>query len=399
MLREILFSVLTVTWSASSEAQPIPNPAHSCLESICGPMEVVQPYFYQVKKDQGLESAADEYPCDVQAIVSDIINLGDEQRDLENSASEKTSRDEKKLSALKREHTDEFEQLKMTLGKCQDSYIWYQRTLPAADQIEHLRSEVIDTAKAMKPDMEHLLGYMPDVNAIYIDLPPSKSKFAELFKDHLRQLRLSIQDHIDRLKKSNFGSGAIANSAESEELRIDPRAFSCDIFSLDLAGDEYYSSAFTGEVIRLSPMTARGNPESREATIRHELAHSAIRQVERYDPQIVEMFEDCLSQQHPEPQSKDQLEEDFADLLAMATWKKKQNPFCQVLLEVDATRHDYSDNAMYSEEDLSHSSHLFRILHLEFMKQGSLSQACKDYLNEIKYPIGFRNCLSSFGIF
>jgi len=230
-------------------------------------------------------------------------------------------------------------------------------------------------------------------------LPPSKIKLAELFKDHLRHLRRSIQDHIDRLKKSNLGPEDIANSAESEELRIDPRASSCTVYQPDLLGDEYYSSAFTGEVIRLSPMTVRGNPESREATIRHELAHSVIRQMRLYEPKIVEMFEDCLSQQHPEPQSKDQLEEDLADLLAMATWKTKQNPFCQVLLEVDATRCEYSDNAMYSEEDLSHSSHLFRILHLEFIKQSSLSQTCKDYLNEIKYPTGFRNCLSFFGIF
>src|SRR3954470_17230602 len=51
MLREILFGAIAVAWGANSEAQLIPNPAHSCLESICGPVDVVQPYSYQLRKE------------------------------------------------------------------------------------------------------------------------------------------------------------------------------------------------------------------------------------------------------------------------------------------------------------------------------------------------------------
>jgi len=148
VLRAILLSaIITVTWDANSEAQTIPHPAHPCLESICGPVEIAQPYSYQIQNKIRPEPAADEYPRDVQDIASDIKSLGEEQRDLKNLASEKALRDEKQLLALQREHADEFEQLKATLEACHNNYIWYQRNLPTDYQIEHIRSETCHLAK------------------------------------------------------------------------------------------------------------------------------------------------------------------------------------------------------------------------------------------------------------
>src|SRR4051812_5004253 len=180
MLREILLSVVTVAWSANSEAQPIPNPAHFCLESICGPAEVVQPYSAQLETPRKEMDAffADgntltqiEYPREVQAIVSDIINLMHELKLFDTLETETRIK-------LKAAYYYESGVLEEDLKGCRLYYAWDQRTLPDADQIEHAQRELPDTVKAMKVDMDHLFGQKRFISVLEetsIDLPPSKS--------------------------------------------------------------------------------------------------------------------------------------------------------------------------------------------------------------------------------
>jgi hypothetical protein len=125
----------------------------------------------------------------------------------------------------------------------------------------------------------------------------------------------------------------------------------------------------------------------------HEMAHKMFLRAGTCDSMRSAM--QCLKSLHAESSKPEQyLSEDFADLIASQVEGKDKNMAC---LFVQKTKNeDFAKLSLKNpSEGDTHSSDLFRVLHLDFLKNGKLTEQCQQALVAKDEAPTFKNCLQA----
>lgn len=135
------------------------------------------------------------------------------------------------------------------------------------------------------------------------------------------------------------------------------------------------------------------SPKVGKVVMAHELGHlmESYLKNEKISDESRENFqkaETCLTDLHPNDKF---LAEDFADLVSGISYPE-YNVGCGLL---GFQKQDAPDalSVVNSDDDDTHSSDFFRLLHIEQIHQGKLPQLCTDALNAKEPKVNFKSCL------
>ena len=182
----------------------------------------------------------------------------------------------------------------------------------------------------------------------------------------------------------------------------------CDSFNYLPTSDQNMTALRS---ISLSYTTATGSEEARGFTIRHEIGHSVTAALKAAGSKDYLKVQSCLADGHTDAipdkmkkayeearnidpnLEKPYVEEDAADLVTEGVKNLTgKNPWCQYL-GVDGDKQYYTESSMQAEDGDRHSSSLFRLLNLEYLRKENLPDSCSAFLENTHYTKHFQTCL------
>lgn len=314
---------------------------------------------------------------------------------------------------------------------CEAVYFMNTGILPNEAQQARLRSDIDRTKANAKAVVEKQIPaalQQPILSAIdrtEFVLPPTSGQFREAFAngfsrdlDSNRAAALQIKrakaSDVQSIMLGMLGSPSMKAYLDQpdeteEQIRKQPNP-RCGAYSIKPGTDKH--TTLLGAVI-LSYSTAQYSQNSREFTIAHELGHAVSAAID-VDPVLTAAMKDvraCLAGVHTEPMPPEAqakmveaqkhgfelfghyVEEDFADSIASAATKNSpgKNPWCAF---IEKSGDQFFAFNMQSEGDDEHSSNLWRLMAVDFLRNGKLRLACRDYLEPFGMVPKFENCLS-----
>ncbi len=323
---------------------------------------------------------------------------------------------EKIEAKIKAGNTQEKEDL---LSTCFGAYVYGATYSPAYSSTNFLRLATEVTVTHMFENVKHSVVQKfsdhsrtileSEMKSSILELPLSSNDFKDRFLALIEYEKKSIHDALNKLKYDLDPSGHMKTEAKQLLLAKLVNEFNSDSYSVyrylrgackkhDSEG-WYIDRAYSGiGTIKISPESLLDS-EILKGVVSHEWGHiiEYILKNQNISKESKEKFEKaevCLNELHahePHPANQKYVSEDWADLvLALSANPNDKNLFCYFMKQED---NHYDIQSIFNNyESDTHSSNLFRLLHVDMVRFGSLRDECNSFLNKLPHPPQFKKC-------
>lgn len=314
---------------------------------------------------------------------------------------------------------------------CEAEFIRANTLLPTALEVKKAKTRIDNLKK------EYLLGVKKHL---------SKASFSELEKkmqawqpvlseskeEYVKNMKEALRIEIKRAKSSNTDLTYFVNSPHKDfyfstqmiqsvfnnfdkQLKIENewRANNvCLMNHFEYLPDA--ASRHTGKFV-FGPAVVRHSPRL-DGIVLHELSHllDGVLSANKLSPETDSWFnkvKSCLVSNHnyskndqnssrsmtdskaQPPVGEQFLSEDWADLLSSVALPKQENYACFFIKKEGDSGVYREDSFVNLRPGAKHSADLFRLLHLQQLKKGSLPDECQQAVQAQGYKADFKNCL------
>lgn len=357
-------------------------------------------FFVLMSSDQVLKKALESPPIDLQKFSL--------SRNLEDLLKDRVIEQEKILKG----------QLKNVINQCKKTFALAQVVLPSQEEnlifekkAEAIKKDFIEKTKSFVCE-NSTESYQNTLQSLKPKLPQTKSQFLAIMKESLARLAQDskkLKSNFEKLKGSkdkdavlSMNLAALRKSSNDSLPGLDSL---CNGLNVDVVPD---AVAFLSNSFVVGPLAVRN--KELEGIVYHELAHQLyyfIGTSGSCDNSRFRKIRSCLLSNHDELNKDEVAEqiklilsgsisrfeiEDFADLMSSLK-EQKQNNFACVFAQKTKLE-DYTKLSLRREgKVVPHSSDLFRLLHLNFLKNGEVPITCTKALSAQSESIKFTNCL------
>lgn len=302
---------------------------------------------------------------------------------------------------------------------CRTAFLLAQEVLPSEQELKKYKAKVPGLLKNFK---SKVTPYLSQSSAREVENQVKNwfVSFPETKEQHYSGLKKAVQKSLNQAKsrKREFSrvrnseyrdvlySLALKSSDESNSTDVDE---ACEDLFPNVIPDAAYASA--GGFI-IGPMVIK-HGSAAEGISAHELGHLLYntlshKPVSEKTKNWFKKSRSCLVDNHTEFSKKELTiekrrlslfnystydSEDWADLISSVADQKDENYAC--LFASQHSPQDYESFSLknHNEAD-SHSSHLFRLLHINYLKNGRIPTVCRQALKTKGETPQFKNCLS-----
>lgn len=297
-------------------------------------------------------------------------------------------------------------------SKCRLAYDAGQELLMDAKQVVGTREKANHSKeKFLKKVSEYLSKHSMrlvgnDAKDWNLVLPPTKERHVQLLKESLKK----TEEHAKEWRKNEQGVDASADreifmamgllsrwNTVDDMTNLSDADDVCEKHAPQMMSDAAYSAS-SGFIV--GPLVTKFESKLDGVTY-HELGHLLYNRISGADisKKTAAWLGDtqaCLIGNHANDVSVGMkyLSEDFADLVSSQLDDKSNNKVC-IMAHGTGRAQDYTKLSMKNaDEDDVHPSDLYRLLHLNFLKHGSLPAVCEQGLKAKGEVANFKNCLT-----
>jgi hypothetical protein len=357
-------------------------------------------FFMMMSSDQVLKKALESPPIDLQKFS---LNQG-----VENLLKDRVIEQEKIFKG----------QLKSVIYQCKKTFSLAQTVLPSQEEnllfekkAEAIKKDFIEKTKPFVCE-NSVESYQNTLQNLKPKLPQTKSQFLANMKQSLGRLAQDskkLKSNFEKLKNSKNKDAVLSMNLAALRKSSNDSLPGLDSLCLGLSVDVVPDAvAFLSPSFVVGPLAVRN--KELEGIVHHELAHQLyyfLGTSSSCENSRFGKIRACLLSNHDELNKDEVAEqirlllggsisrfeiEDFADLMS-SLGDHKQNNFACVFAQKTKFE-DYKKLSLRREgKVVPHSSDLFRLLHLNFIKKGEVPTTCTQALSAQGESIQFTNCL------
>ncbi len=304
-------------------------------------------------------------------------------------------------------------------AKCRTAFEIAQHVLPQQKDIDlfktkisGLKSAFLEKTKSLVCDLSSK-NYQDQVASWSANLPQTKEQHLANMKESLKRTLSQAKDwkaendEIDKSPDKDTIYGIGISSLKPEYSNATSSSDNvCDNLMTNILPDatNYSSKSFVA-----GPLVVKHGDAS--GVCFHEMAHKLfhfMKYENTCDKTKFGKVRACLLSNHTELSSEEMIEqlkaglqvhgetkyesEDWADLISAQVDEKENNFACLFAQKLQAE--DYKELSLKNFNDSGpHSSDLFRLLHLNFLKNGKIPAQCEQALSARGEKANFKNCL------
>lgn len=357
--------------------------------------------FSSISTDPELKKLLDSPPIDINKVASDL--------GIEKLLKDRIERQKSVLSGTN----------SAVAAKCKVAFSMAQEGLPTKKEVDSFKTTVEKIKNTFFSKTKNLIcsestkKYETEVSSWSASLPLSREQHLANMKSSLNvglEKSKKWKDQYDEIERSPFKdtlySIGIASLREDYSESTSSADDICKSLMPNLLPDatNYFSKAFVAGPLVVEHKDAGG-------ICHHELGHKLFYFMKYQntcgDKSEFSKIRSCLLSNHTELTTEETLvetgrialggdskyeSEDWADLISSMVDTKTNNFAC--LFARKLKDEDYSALSLRNIDNSDpHSSDLFRLLHLNFLKNGKIPEQCESALTARGEKVGFKNCL------